>query len=128
MKTIKEWLKEGLSKEDYKKAKKYKDIDWYKNAKDFQIALGLAFVWGDTEEGFDYWEKIYDKIGIIKTDSIVEEVRNDLLNRSQTGIEKYGTTLDRTDVDLQGWLQHAYEETIDKALYLKRAIKELKNK
>ena len=128
MKTVKQWLKEGLSKEDYNKAKKYKDVDWYKNTKDFQYALGIAFIWGDTEEGFDYWEKIYDKFGSIKTDSIVEEVRNDLLNRSQTGIQKYGTTLDRNDIDLQGWLQHAYEETIDKALYLKRAIKELKNK
>lgn len=60
-----------------------------------------------------------------KTDSIVEEVRNDLLKRSQIGINKYGVTLDRTDIDLKGWLQHALEETYDKALYLKRAIKEL---
>lgn len=58
-------------------------------------------------------------------DTVVEEVREDLHSRSQVGIEKYNTTLDRDDVDLKGWLQHAYEEALDMALYLKRAIKEL---
>lgn len=57
-------------------------------------------------------------------DKIVEEVRNDLLSRSEKGIKKYGITLDRNDLDLSEWLQHAYEETLDKALYLKKAIKE----
>ena len=58
-------------------------------------------------------------------DTIVVEVRKDLRERSEIGIEKYNTTLDRTDIDLKGWLEHAYEETLDKALYLKRAIREL---
>ncbi|MGF3022667.1 hypothetical protein ACQVP2_07545 [Methylobacterium aquaticum] len=58
-------------------------------------------------------------------DTVVEAVRADLLSRSQIGIKKYGVTLDRTDVDLRGWLQHAYEETLDQANYLKRAILEL---
>lgn len=60
-------------------------------------------------------------------DSIVESVRKDLDDRSKLGIEKYGVTLDREDIDLRGWLNHAYEETLDKALYLKRAIKELED-
>jgi len=60
-------------------------------------------------------------------DSIVESVRKDLDDRSKLGIEKYGVTLDREDIDLKGWLNHAYEETLDKALYLKRAIKELED-
>lgn len=59
------------------------------------------------------------------SDKIVESVRADLRNRSQRGIKKYGTTLDRTDLSLRDWLQHAYEESLDKCLYLKRAIKEL---
>jgi hypothetical protein len=58
-------------------------------------------------------------------DSIVDAVRQDLLVRSQLGIKKYGVTLDRTDLSLQDWLQHAYEETLDQANYLKRAIVEL---
>lgn len=59
------------------------------------------------------------------SDKIVEQVRQDLRNRSQKGIAKYGTTLDRTDLSLRDWLQHAYEESLDYSLYLKRAIKEL---
>lgn len=58
-------------------------------------------------------------------DTVVEAVRADLLSRSQVGIKKYGVTLDRTDLGLRDWLQHAYEETLDQANYLKRAIIEL---
>jgi len=60
-----------------------------------------------------------------RTDSVVEAVRQDLLLRSQLGIAKYGMTLERTDLKLREWLQHAYEETLDQANYLKRSILEL---
>ena len=60
-----------------------------------------------------------------QTDTVVAAVRDDLLRRSQLGIAKYGVTLDRTDLNLRDWLQHAYEETLDQANYLKRAIIEL---
>lgn len=46
-------------------------------------------------------------------DHVVESVRSDLLQRSIVGIVKYGTTLDRTDLSLRDWLQHAYEETLE---------------
>jgi hypothetical protein len=62
---------------------------------------------------------------VSNTDTVVEAVRADLLRRSQFGIAKYGVTLDRTDLNLRDWLQHAYEETLDQANYLKRAIIEL---
>lgn len=55
-------------------------------------------------------------------DKVVEAVREDLLKRSQKGIEKYGVTLDRNDLTLKEWLQHAYEECLDQANYLKTAI------
>lgn len=60
-----------------------------------------------------------------KSDTVVEAVRADLLRRSQFGIAKYGTTLDRTDLSLRDWLQHAYEECLDQANYLKRSIMEI---
>lgn len=59
------------------------------------------------------------------TDPVVEAVRADLLQRSAKGIAKYGVTLDRRDLSLRDWLQHAYEETLDQANYLKCAILEL---
>ncbi len=60
-------------------------------------------------------------------DSIVLSVMRDLLNRSKVGIKKYNTTLDRTDLELVDWLQHAYEECLDQANYLKKSITILKN-
>lgn len=60
-----------------------------------------------------------------KSDPIVEAVRADLLARSQAGMAKYGKTLDRRDLSLRDWLQHAYEEALDLANYLKRAIVEI---
>ncbi len=58
------------------------------------------------------------------TDKVVEAVREDLLQRSQVGIKKYGVTLDRNDLSLKDWLQHAYQECLDQANYLKKAILE----
>lgn len=60
-----------------------------------------------------------------KPDLIVEAVRADLRRRSLAGQAKYGCTLDRGDLELLDWLQHAYEEGLDQCLYLKRAITEL---
>jgi len=58
-------------------------------------------------------------------DAVVEAVREDLLRRSKVGINKYNTTLDRTDIDLKGWVTHALEEALDLSLYLKRIQIEL---
>ena len=61
----------------------------------------------------------------LTTDKIVLSVMDDLNKRSKVGVDKYGVTLERTDLKIKDWLQHAYEETLDKANYLKRAIVEL---
>lgn len=58
-------------------------------------------------------------------DKIVEAVRKDLLDRSNLGIKKYGTTLDGNICKLRDKLQHAYEECLDQANYLKWAITQL---
>jgi len=61
-------------------------------------------------------------------DKIIEAVCVDLRKRSKKGIKKYGVNLERTDLSLKDWLQHAYEECLDQANYLKRAIIELGDK
>ena len=63
----------------------------------------------------------------ITEDKIVQAVMNDLNERSKVGLAKYNTSLERTDLNLKDWLIHAYEETLDKANYLKRAILEIEN-
>ena len=62
---------------------------------------------------------------MLPKDPVVEAVRADLLRRSQFGLHKYGTPLSSTDLDLRAWLNHAYEEALDFANYLKRSIMEL---
>lgn len=59
------------------------------------------------------------------TDSIVDAVCNDLKERSERGIKKYGVTLDRNDLSQRDWLQHAYEEALDLANYLKKLLMEI---
>jgi histidinol dehydrogenase len=64
----------------------------------------------------------------IKEDSIVEAIRTQLKERSDVGIRKYNTTLDRTDLSLLDWLEHAKQEALDFALYLERIKREVKEK
>jgi hypothetical protein len=49
----------------------------------------------------------------------------DIECRQIDGILKYGTTVDENPIPLRAWLQHAYEESLDKAIYLRRAIEEM---
>lgn len=49
----------------------------------------------------------------------------DIARRQQVGIAKYGVTVRDNPLSLRQWLQHAYEETLDQAVYLKRAIEEM---
>jgi hypothetical protein len=53
------------------------------------------------------------------------EVCRDISERQRKGVAKYGTTVAENPLELREWLQHAYEETLDKAIYLKRAIWQL---
>jgi anthranilate/para-aminobenzoate synthase component II len=68
----------------------------------------------------------YDFVSIDNKDSVVYRIAQLLKNRSETGIRKYGTTLDRTDLEVKQWIDHAIEEALDLALYLERVKNELK--
>jgi hypothetical protein len=53
-------------------------------------------------------------------DKIVLRVLARFNERSQLGINKYNTTLERTDLSTLEWLTHAQEEAMDFVLYLER--------
>ena len=53
------------------------------------------------------------------------EVVKDILARQQLGLKKYGTSVAQNPLELRQWLQHSYEEKLDDAVYMKRAIQEL---
>jgi hypothetical protein len=54
--------------------------------------------------------------------NILDQTIKDLKAREVRGLKEYGTTLDRTDLTQDEWLQHAYEEALDLALYLKKLL------
>jgi len=55
-----------------------------------------------------------------KRDKYVQQVKENFEQRSQIGIKKYNTTLERKDVDLLGWLNHLQQELMDATLYIER--------
>jgi hypothetical protein len=65
---------------------------------------------------------------ITKTDSVVDSVIDEYIKRARMGKEKYNNTLDRTDLSVIDYLQHAKEEAMDLALYLEKTIQMLKGK
>jgi hypothetical protein len=67
----------------------------------------------------------------VKKDKYVQSVKEKFEERSQTGIKKYNTTLEREDLSLTDWLTHLQEELMDATLYverLKESVKELENR
>jgi hypothetical protein len=53
---------------------------------------------------------------------IYKEVISDLISREKMGRAKYGTTVDKANLSEKEWMQHAYEEALDFAIYLKRLM------
>lgn len=66
-----------------------------------------------------------EQVFIAMRPGIEAEVCIEISKRQEFGIAKYGTTVADNPLSLRQWLQHAYEETLDKAIYLKRAIAEI---
>ena len=53
-------------------------------------------------------------------DSIVATIIAKFKLRSEFGKVKYGTDLDRTDLSVLEWINHAQEEHMDAILYLEK--------
>lgn len=47
--------------------------------------------------------------------------------RSEQGIRKYGTTLERNDLEFIDWLTHLQEELMDATLYIERIKHDVSN-
>ena len=61
----------------------------------------------------------------LDVDSVVKSVLNKIIVRAQLGKLKYGTDLDRNDLKLIEWINHAQEESMDYILYLEKIKLEL---
>jgi len=53
-------------------------------------------------------------------DSIVASIIKQFEDRSVAGKQKYGTDLDRQDLSLLDWIEHAKQEHMDAILYLEK--------
>lgn len=60
-----------------------------------------------------------------KYDSVVTSVISKFMDRARFGKEKYGTDLDRTDLKIPDWIQHAQDELMDGILYLEKLKQEI---
>jgi hypothetical protein len=72
---------------------------------------------------------VYDQSNsrtVLKTDSIVDSIVDKFIDRARIGKSKYGTTLDREDLSVSEWIDHAIEEHMDSILYLQK-IKSILN-
>lgn len=78
---------------------------------------------GDEHEFISDWKYFFK---LKQKDSIVESVITQFKARSERGIEKYGVTLDRTDLSALEWLKHLQEELMDATLYIERLKQDLK--
>ncbi len=60
-------------------------------------------------------------------DSIVESVITKYKDRAKLGFTKYGTNLDRTDLNTKEWAEHLQQELMDAVLYLEKFKEGIKN-
>ena len=52
-------------------------------------------------------------------------VAGDIITRQQHGLNKYGVSVANNPLTQRQWLQHAYEEALDLAVYLKRLMQDM---
>lgn len=57
--------------------------------------------------------------------NLLNQLISEFQNREERGFKKYGTTMDRTDLSLSEWVQHALEEAMDLSLYLTKIKQQL---
>lgn len=60
---------------------------------------------------------------ILKTDSVVDSIIDQFVDRARVGKIKYNTDLDREDLGVVEWIEHAQQELMDGILYLEKLKK-----
>lgn len=66
-------------------------------------------------------KKVFDRMNSGAPSGIELQVCEDITERQLKGVKKYGSTVAENPLTLPQWLNHAYEEALDFAIYLKRA-------
>ncbi len=72
----------------------------------------------DNIREFHYTEDADGKV--TQLDSVVSSIINQFTTRALMGQKKYGVNLDRDDLSLLEWIEHAKQEHMDAILYLEK--------
>tara|TARA_R110002020_G_scaffold151033_1_gene327975 strand:- start:1366 stop:1614 length:249 start_codon:yes stop_codon:yes gene_type:complete len=65
----------------------------------------------------------------IKTkDPLVQRVLKRMAERSESGIKKFGVTMDKSEHSLEHWITNTQEELADSILYLEKLKDEIRKK
>ena len=107
-----------------------------KYVEDPHIKMDYSYVQESTEKSIKKSQEEYERIMknedthrlVRKTDSIVDGVVDSFISRASFGKQKYNNTMDRTDLTVDEWLNHAIEEHMDAILYLNKLRQELNGK
>jgi len=78
------------------------------------------YINGETEYRKYLMEMEQEREDVFQPDSVVSSIINEFLARSKKGKAKYGVDLDRTDLSLLEWIEHAKQEHMDAILYLEK--------
>jgi len=54
---------------------------------------------------------------------VIEKIRG----RAEVGKSKYGTTMERSDLDVEAWLIHLQEELMDGVVYVEKLLDEIRD-
>ena len=104
-------------------------IEHIQTKEHYDLLLKSGMFWEIYPELSGDWEN--DKDEILKDLSqkipltmskIEEQVINKLRSRAAAGKAKYGTTMERTDLNNAEWLKHLQEELMDAAVYVEKLL------
>ncbi len=57
---------------------------------------------------------------VLKTDYVVDSIIDQFIDRANFGRSKYGVGMEREDLSILEWIEHAKQEHMDAILYLEK--------
>jgi hypothetical protein len=83
--------------------------------------------WATNQEGYCFMceqeknqQHMREELEKEQLDSVVTTIIEQFTSRAKMGKAKYGVDLDRTDLTLVEWIEHAKQEHMDAILYLEK--------
>ena len=61
-------------------------------------------------------------------DPLVQRVLNRIADRSESGIKKFGVTMENAEQSLEHWIMNTQEELADSIMYLEKLKEEIRKK